>query len=713
MNLQADYQVTCICGGYGFPISASAARIIMVGRALREAGVKFQVLHCGPSPIALNEQRVGTYEGIPFRYTSFVRRPKNKIVRMALYVRAFAEIVYHVLKLWPARRSTVIYLYVMDGVLNLLAGGLCQALGLPVVQEFCEWFPSRPEFSRFNRWLYSRRIFTAATGTLVISKAIEDRVKEQCQKIHPELIIHRTGVMVDARRFASVAAVSKPSDSAVPSFVWCGTWMDDALFLIRAFALVRREGYKSRLVIIGECRDRNGPALWECAKEQGLSSDDLLFTGCVDEPTLQKYYATAIALLMPLWKDDPSVTRLPNKMGEYLASGRPVVTSGIGDLTEFLTDGVNAYVGEPGNERAFADKMLEVLKIPERADRIGAAGQQTCFARLDYRSQASGLASLFSRCLAQPSSPFYATRRGPGITISNPVVSVGKSYPGEPFRVLGSKVDLLPVAKAIDHVEHWVNTPNACCRRITVSGFHGLLHADKSQQMHAVLNSADLWVPDGIAPILVAKLSGYPEAERTTGMDLMLEFFRRANAKTYSSFFYGDTEETLTALTERLKREYPGHRIAGAIAPPFRQLTSEEDAEVISRINAAKPDVLWVALGMPKQEVWIYERLNSLNVPVAIGVGAAFGFVAGTVPRCPDWLGRAGFEWAYRITREPKKLWRRVAIDGPHFLIRLGLDATGLRRSESVPPQSEEQEQAMRPAPTCETVRHRAASQGR
>jgi N-acetylglucosaminyldiphosphoundecaprenol N-acetyl-beta-D-mannosaminyltransferase len=163
-------------------------------------------------------------------------------------------------------------------------------------------------------------------------------------------------------------------------------------------------------------------------------------------------------------------------------------------------------------------------------------------------------------------------------------------------------------------------------------------------------------------------------------MEIMLEFFRRANQRGYSSYFYGDTDATLKTLSGRVRREYSRHRIAGVFAPPFRNLTPDEDKAIIERINAARPDVLWVGLGMPKQEVWIYERLDRLKVPVAIGVGAAFAFVAGTVQRCPEWIGRMGFEWAYRTLKEPKKIWRRTFMDGSRFLFRLGLDLSGLRR---------------------------------
>jgi N-acetylglucosaminyldiphosphoundecaprenol N-acetyl-beta-D-mannosaminyltransferase len=229
-------------------------------------------------------------------------------------------------------------------------------------------------------------------------------------------------------------------------------------------------------------------------------------------------------------------------------------------------------------------------------------------------------------------------------------------------------------------MEQWINTADGHCRRVTVSGFHGLLLADRDRKLRAILNGAELWVPDGIAPVLIARLRGHRNVQRVTGTDIMLEFFRRANQKGYRSYFYGDTDATLAALCERVKRDFPGHEIAGAFAPPFRPLTLDEDKDVVDQINAARPDILWVALGMPKQDVWIYQRLDRLNIPVAIGVGAAFAFVAGTVPRCPEWAGRMGFEWAYRTMREPQKLRHRVFFDGSEFLFRVGCDIAGLRR---------------------------------
>lgn len=249
-----------------------------------------------------------------------------------------------------------------------------------------------------------------------------------------------------------------------------------------------------------------------------------------------------------------------------------------------------------------------------------------------------------------------------------------QKVPERAIHVLGSRVHLASVGHTVDCMEDWIARRDGVCRRVVVTGFHGLWEAHNNPKLQTMLNSAELWVPDGIAPVWVARLRGHRNVQRAPGAEIMQEFFRRANKKKFRSYFYGDTDATLSALQSTLARDFPGHEVAGAYSPPFRVLTPEEDQAIIDRINAARPDVLWVGLGMPKQDIWIYERLDRLQVPVAIGVGAAFAFIAGTVERCPQWIGSLGFEWVYRFLKEPKKLWRRDLLDGPRFLLHVGLE---------------------------------------
>lgn len=235
-------------------------------------------------------------------------------------------------------------------------------------------------------------------------------------------------------------------------------------------------------------------------------------------------------------------------------------------------------------------------------------------------------------------------------------------------KVLGSTVHLKSTAEAVTQMEAWISQGPAVCRQIVISGFHALWTAYREPAVSAAVRSADLWLPDGIAPVWVARMQGIKDVYRATGCDVMTSFLEIANRRGYRSFFYGDTEETLRQLRTRLERRYPNHRIVGTFSPPFRRTTADEDEEIIQMINAAQPDVLWVGLGTPKQDCWIAARRHTLRVPVAAGVGAALKFLAGSVPRCPRWIGSAGFEWAYRMMREPRKLWARDFIDGPRFV---------------------------------------------
>jgi N-acetylglucosaminyldiphosphoundecaprenol N-acetyl-beta-D-mannosaminyltransferase len=234
--------------------------------------------------------------------------------------------------------------------------------------------------------------------------------------------------------------------------------------------------------------------------------------------------------------------------------------------------------------------------------------------------------------------------------------------------VLGCRVNNITLEGAVDLIEKWIREFNNIPRRVVATGFHGIWEAYKNPALRQVLNSADLFCPDGIAPVWLSRVYGEPIVSRVPGPDLMAAFLARADERAYSSFFLGDTTETLTALRDKIQGQYPGHRVAGVLSPPFRAVSVEEDCLLVDEINRAEPDVLWVGLGMPKQEWWIEQHVPRLHVPVVAGVGAAFRFLSGRVKRAPRWVGECGFEWLWRLAVEPSKVWRRDLIDGPRFL---------------------------------------------
>jgi N-acetylglucosaminyldiphosphoundecaprenol N-acetyl-beta-D-mannosaminyltransferase len=246
--------------------------------------------------------------------------------------------------------------------------------------------------------------------------------------------------------------------------------------------------------------------------------------------------------------------------------------------------------------------------------------------------------------------------------------------------VLDTRVHIVQTPDVVAVMEHWIQMEPRICHFIVATGMHGVMEGKRDESFRTVLNAADLLVPDGFSLVWLARQRGFTLKRRVTGTELMREFSRVSARKGYKTFFYGDTEDVLQLLRTGLQNQYPGLKIVGTYSPPFRQLTSEEDAHAMQVINEAEPDVLWVGLGLPKQERWMFEHRNRLRVPVIVGVGAAFRFLSGTVKRAPNWIGEHGLEWAWRFLQEPRKLWRRSLIDAPQFACYTALELRQLRR---------------------------------
>ena len=246
--------------------------------------------------------------------------------------------------------------------------------------------------------------------------------------------------------------------------------------------------------------------------------------------------------------------------------------------------------------------------------------------------------------------------------------------------ILGCEIHLVEIPDVIATIDRWIETEPHRFHYIVNTGMHGLMEGHRDSGFKKILNSADLFAPDGILVILVARARGVKINKKSTGPEMMEQFLKATDQKSYRHFFYGDTPETLAHLSDKLKSEYPGQQIVGLHSPPFRATTAEEDESIVDEINRAKPDVLWVGLGTPKQERWMFEHQERLNVPVAIGVGASFKFATGDVKRSPGWIGNLGFEWLWRLSHEPKRLWRRVFIDAPQFIALAVLELTGIKK---------------------------------
>ncbi len=247
------------------------------------------------------------------------------------------------------------------------------------------------------------------------------------------------------------------------------------------------------------------------------------------------------------------------------------------------------------------------------------------------------------------------------------------------FKVLGVRVEAVKIAGAIAQMARWISDHDVP-HLVAATGMHGVTEAQHDASFKLILNSVDLVVPDGMPLVWIGWLRGYRLLRRVPGSDLLAGFCRETAKKRYRHFFYGGAPGVPEKLAEELKSRFDGLQVVGAYSPPFRSLQPEEDAQIVEMINNSDADVLWVGLGCPKQERWMWEHRESLKVPVVVAIGAAFDFFTGGTPRAPAWMCEHGLEWLFRLVKEPRRLWRRYLVYGSEFAWSVSLELLGLRR---------------------------------
>jgi N-acetylglucosaminyldiphosphoundecaprenol N-acetyl-beta-D-mannosaminyltransferase len=204
---------------------------------------------------------------------------------------------------------------------------------------------------------------------------------------------------------------------------------------------------------------------------------------------------------------------------------------------------------------------------------------------------------------------------------------------------------------------------------LTAAAVNLVMCAQEDPRARAAVLGATLVVPDGQPLVWALRALGHAGATRVYGPDLMARFCARAARTGTPIYLYGGrSPEALALLEERLRERFAGLRIVGGFSPPFRPLTAAEEEEVIADIDSSGAAVVWVGTGQPKQEKWMLEMRPRLSAPLLVGVGAAFDFHAGLVSQAPAWMQRSGLEWTYRLSREPRRLWRRYARHNPRFV---------------------------------------------
>jgi N-acetylglucosaminyldiphosphoundecaprenol N-acetyl-beta-D-mannosaminyltransferase len=236
--------------------------------------------------------------------------------------------------------------------------------------------------------------------------------------------------------------------------------------------------------------------------------------------------------------------------------------------------------------------------------------------------------------------------------------------------VLGVDVSAITMSDALDRIEAWIagRSKNYVC----ITSVHGVIESRDDPHLREIFNRAGLVTPDGMPLVWMSHALGHKRTERVYGPDLMRALSAVSAARGYRQFYYGGAEGVAEQLSLTLMRDYPGLQVVGHHCPPFREPTEEEDRLIVDRINAARPDIVWVGLSTPKQEYWMAAHLGRIEAPVMIGVGAAFDFVPGLKPQAPRWMQRRGLEWVFRLVTEPRRLSRRYLSIVPRFLALAG-----------------------------------------
>lgn len=231
--------------------------------------------------------------------------------------------------------------------------------------------------------------------------------------------------------------------------------------------------------------------------------------------------------------------------------------------------------------------------------------------------------------------------------------------------VFGTRVSLTTVAEVADLI---IERRGVC---VVVANVHSVMSCRRDDALAAALDRADVVTPDGVPLTWALQVDGH-EAVRVTGIDVLTDVADRGREVGIKHFFYGSDNETLAAIERALIVSHPGIEVVGVFSPPFRALEDEELTEHAAAIVASGADVVWVGLGMPKQELWMARIAARLPGVSLVGVGAAFDWLAGNQPIAPQWMRDRGLEWLYRLSREPGRLWRRYAYNNPAFLVLLG-----------------------------------------
>lgn len=238
--------------------------------------------------------------------------------------------------------------------------------------------------------------------------------------------------------------------------------------------------------------------------------------------------------------------------------------------------------------------------------------------------------------------------------------------------ILGYEISTLERYDCIKKIYKWIKSGQKN-KYFVCANPHSIEIAEHDINFKNAIKNADLITPDGTGMVIASKILNGKIRSRVTGSGIFRELSKKLNVEErYSYFFLGSTEDNLKKIKNKMAVDYPNIKVAGMYSPPFKPEFTEKDTDdMIQRINPVKPDVLWLGMTAPKQEKWVYHNRNKLDVCFIGPIGAVFDFYVGTVQRSHPFFLKHGLEWLPRLVQQPKRLWRRLGVSAPKFIIRL------------------------------------------
>jgi len=241
--------------------------------------------------------------------------------------------------------------------------------------------------------------------------------------------------------------------------------------------------------------------------------------------------------------------------------------------------------------------------------------------------------------------------------------------------VLGVGIHAIGMDAAVEYSERLLASGGK--GYVCVTGVHGVMEAQDDADLRAVLNRAYLCVPDGMPTVWVGRWQGHHNMRRVYGPDYMMAMCKRSLSPGYRHFLCGGAPGVVDLLSRELQRRIPGLQIVGTYTPPFGALTARQESELVKAVSLAMPDIFWVGLSTPKQERFMAQYLDRLDVKLMAGVGAAFDLHAGLQHDAPNWMKHAGLQWLHRLAQEPRRLGPRYMRHNPRFVWNICLQLMG------------------------------------